>query len=216
MIIKGEILRWDTCHGPTELRWFACLTELIWTQKSKSNMLTPKTNSQTCWPKVNFIRDEWNHLLRLFNIMNLSMFSCSHFLSIKNSKTMSKRSMQDRKLGEEPVLAKSNPVSLVSKRMSVNQSPCRIRASHTTWRIVECQVGMQISQSPRNRGEIGMNAQPPRNRSEKYRTDSQGQGWHTTVQRSVTDRIWRTSSRMYRRRWNVRKTTRCWILRSMR
>ena len=120
---RAEILRWDTCHGPTELRWFGCLTESIWTQKSKSILLTPKTNSQTRWPKVNFTRDEWNHLLRLFNIMNLSMSSCSHFLSIKNSKTMSKRSMQDRKLGEEPVLAKSKPVSLESKRMSVNPYP---------------------------------------------------------------------------------------------
>ena len=28
-------------------------------------------------------RDEWDHLLRLINIVNLSMFSCSHFLSWK-------------------------------------------------------------------------------------------------------------------------------------
>ena len=31
----------------------------------------------------NFTRDEWNHLLRVFNIVNFLMFSCSHFLSIK-------------------------------------------------------------------------------------------------------------------------------------
>ena len=31
----------------------------------------------------NLKRDEWSHLLRLFNIMNFSMFSSSHFLSIK-------------------------------------------------------------------------------------------------------------------------------------
>ena len=66
--------------------------------------------------KRNFARDEWNHLLCLLKIMNLSKFSCSHFLSILNPKTMSKRSMQERKPGEEPVLAKSKPVSLVSKR----------------------------------------------------------------------------------------------------
>ena len=29
--------------------------------------------------KGSFSSDEWNHLLRLFNIMNFSMFSCSHF-----------------------------------------------------------------------------------------------------------------------------------------
>ena len=29
--------------------------------------------------KESFTRDEWNHLLRLFNKMSFSMFSCSHF-----------------------------------------------------------------------------------------------------------------------------------------
>ena len=29
--------------------------------------------------KVSFSREEWNHLLRLFNIMSFSMFSCSYF-----------------------------------------------------------------------------------------------------------------------------------------
>ena len=29
--------------------------------------------------KGNFTRDEWNNLLRLFNNMSFSMFSCSHF-----------------------------------------------------------------------------------------------------------------------------------------
>ena len=29
--------------------------------------------------KESFSRDEWNHLLRLFNIMNFSRFSCSYF-----------------------------------------------------------------------------------------------------------------------------------------
>ena len=29
--------------------------------------------------KESFSRDEWNHLLRLFNIMNFSMFFCSYF-----------------------------------------------------------------------------------------------------------------------------------------
>ena len=50
------------------------------------------------------------------------MFYCSHFHSSKNPQTMSKRSMQERNKGEEFVLAKSNPVSLVSFWVSVNQS----------------------------------------------------------------------------------------------
>ena len=49
---KAEVQRWDTYQEPTELRLICYLTESIWTPRSKSNMLTPKTNSRTCWPKV--------------------------------------------------------------------------------------------------------------------------------------------------------------------
>ena len=50
--------------------------------------------------KGNFTRDEWNHLLCLFNI--------SHFSSTFFSDTMAKRSQQDS--GEERVTAKSRPM----------------------------------------------------------------------------------------------------------
>ena len=50
--------------------------------------------------KGNFTRDEWNHLLCLFNI--------SHFSSTVCSDTMAKRSQQDS--GEERVTAKSRPM----------------------------------------------------------------------------------------------------------
>ena len=47
--------------------------------------------------KGNFTRDEWNHLLCLFNI--------SHFSSINSLEAMSKRTQEDA--GEEKVTAKS-------------------------------------------------------------------------------------------------------------
>ena len=59
---------------------------------------------------MNFTRDEWNHLLSLFNI--------SHFSSINNVKAMSKRTQEDA--GEEKVTAKSKPVTNLVSR-------CRIR-----------------------------------------------------------------------------------------
>ena len=56
--------------------------------------------------KGNFTRDEWNHLLCLFNI--------SHFSSINCSEVMSKRTQKDS--GEERVTAKSKPMmNLVSR-----------------------------------------------------------------------------------------------------
>ena len=59
--------------------------------------------------KGNFTRDEWNHLLCLFNI--------SHFSSTVCSDTMAKRSQQDS--GGERVTAKSRPMmNLIAKAPS--------------------------------------------------------------------------------------------------
>ena len=71
---------------PTELLLVGCSIKLIWTPKSKSNTLTPNTNSQTYWPKGNFTRDEWNHLLCLFNISHFSSTVCSEVMSKKGRK----------------------------------------------------------------------------------------------------------------------------------
>ena len=49
MMIKGRspTIRHDSRTHRVALLWIGCLTESIWTPKSKSNTLTPKTNSQT-------------------------------------------------------------------------------------------------------------------------------------------------------------------------
>ena len=63
--------------------------------------------------KGNFTRDEWNHLLNLFNI--------SHFSSTACSAAMAKRSQHDS--GEERVTAKSRPMmNLVARTPSVVSS----------------------------------------------------------------------------------------------
>ena len=51
LLSKEEVQRWDMFRGHTELRWIGCSTESIQIPRSKSNMLTPKTNWQTCCPK---------------------------------------------------------------------------------------------------------------------------------------------------------------------
>ena len=51
MIIKGRSPTMRHVSRTTELLWDLCLTESIWTQKSKSVTLTANTNSQTSWPK---------------------------------------------------------------------------------------------------------------------------------------------------------------------
>ena len=42
--LREEVPPWDTCPEPTELRLIGCSTKLNWNPRSKSNMLTPKTN----------------------------------------------------------------------------------------------------------------------------------------------------------------------------
>ena len=60
--------------------------------------------------KGNYTRDEWNHLLCLFNM--------SHFCSMKSVKAMSKRTQEDA--GEQGVTAKSKPMTNLVSR-------CRVR-----------------------------------------------------------------------------------------
>ena len=119
--------------GPTELLLIGCSIESIWIPKSKSNTSTPKTNSQTVLTKGNFTRDEWNHLLNLFNI--------SHFSSTVCSTAMAKRSQQES--GEERVTAKSKPMMNLSARMpsvvssSTSSSPGkRWYGNQDPWRYV--------------------------------------------------------------------------------
>ena len=63
--------------------------------------------------KGTFTRDDWDHLVRLLNIMNLSMFSCSHFLPIRKQSVVSKRT-QESTPKEGSAVAKPRPMSLVS------------------------------------------------------------------------------------------------------
>ena len=84
--------------------------------------------------KGNFTRDEWNHLLCLFNISHFSCTACSD--------TMAKRSQQDS--GEERVTAKSRPVmnliartpSFVSSSTSVSPGK-KHYGSQDPWRLNE-------------------------------------------------------------------------------
>ena len=76
--------------------------------------------------KGNFTRDEWNHLLNLFNI--------SHFRSTACTAAMAKRSQQES--GEERVTGKSRPMMNLTARMasvvssSTSSNPVRTWCGH--------------------------------------------------------------------------------------
>ena len=91
---------------PTELLLIGHLIESIWTPKIQIKYIDTKNQLADMLSKGNFTRDEWNHLLCLFNI--------SHFSSAECSEVMSKRTQKDS--GEERVTAKSKPMmNLVSQ-----------------------------------------------------------------------------------------------------
>ena len=72
--------------------------------------------------KGNFTRDEWNHLLCLFNISQFSSTNCSE--------VMSKRTQKDA--GEEGVTAKSKPMmNLVSRCSERNRDVLASSASES-------------------------------------------------------------------------------------
>ena len=86
--------------GPTELLLIGYSIEPIWTPRSKIKYIDTKNQLADMLTKGNFTRDEWNHLLCLFNI--------SHFSSAECSEGMSKRTQKES--GEERVTAKSRPM----------------------------------------------------------------------------------------------------------
>ena len=91
---------------PTELLLIGYSIESIWTPKIQIKYIDTKNQLADILTKGNFTRDEWNHLLCLFNIC--------HFNSTNCLEVMSKRTQEDA--GEERVTAKSKPLmNLVSR-----------------------------------------------------------------------------------------------------
>ena len=97
--------------GLTELLLIGCLIELILIPTFKSNTLTPRTHSQTYWPR------EISHVMGgTISVLVWTLawwvsgwFNISHFSSINSVKAMSKRTQEDA--GEERVTAYSSSYS---------------------------------------------------------------------------------------------------------
>ena len=96
--------------------------------------------------KGNFTRDEWNHLLCLFNI--------SHFSSTVRSDTMAKRSQQDS--GEERVTAKSRPMmNLIASSPSHVSSSTSISSVKKSYRNQDSWSSVAKKEERSGRHDIG-------------------------------------------------------------
>ena len=113
MIIKGRSLtmRHVSRTHRVGLDWL--FDRLNLDSKIQIKQIDTKNQLADILTKGNFTRDEWNHLLCLFNV--------SHFSSTVCSEAMAKRTQQD--LGEERVTAKSRPmISLIARAPSTLSS----------------------------------------------------------------------------------------------
>ena len=109
IIIKGRSPTMRHVSEPTELLQIGCFDRINLDPKIQIKYIDTKIQLADILTKGNFTRDEWNHLLCLFNI--------SHFSSINSLEAMSKRTQEDA--GEERVTAKSKPMMNLVSRYSV-------------------------------------------------------------------------------------------------
>ena len=105
---------------PTELLLVGLFDRINLDPKIQIKYINTKNQLEDILTKGNFTRDEWKHLLCLFNI--------SHFSSINSLEAMSKRTQEDA--GEERVTAKSKPMMNLTARMPSVVSSSTTR--HTT------------------------------------------------------------------------------------
>ena len=94
---------------PTELLLIGYAIESSWTPQIQNKYIDTRNQLADILNKGKFTRDEWNHLLRSFNI--------SHFSSTNCSEVMSKRTKEDA--GEGKIAAKSKPMMNLVSRCSV-------------------------------------------------------------------------------------------------
>ena len=98
--------------GPKELRSIGCSIDQFG-PKIQIKYIDTKNQLVDMLTKGNFTRDEWNHLLCLFNISHVSPTECSE--------VMSRRTQEES--GEERVTAKSRPMmSLIARAPSTLSS----------------------------------------------------------------------------------------------
>ena len=155
MIMKGRspTMRHVSRIHRVALDWFFYLINL--NSKIQIKYIDTKNQLADILTKGIFTRDEWNHLLSLFNI--------SHFSSTVCSAAMAKRIQQES--GEERVTAKSRPMMNLTARMSSVVSSSTSSSPGKTWYgyqdpgkyvVVDDRSGQPDRLSPAGHSKIGL------------------------------------------------------------
>ena len=131
------------CQEPTELLWIGLLTGFILILKIQIRYMDTKHQLADILTNGNFTRDEWNNLLRLFNISHLSSTCCPKNSSLTSSpKTMAKRMQEQKREERSGEKSKSTATNLSShvptssssaKSLIASKSPVILTATGETW-----------------------------------------------------------------------------------
>ena len=98
MIIKGRspTMRYVSRTHRVALGWL--FDRIYLDPQIQIKFVVNKNQHADMLTKGSFTRDEWNHLLRLFNIMSFSMFSCSHFSDFLSDDRIRKQSAMSKEV----------------------------------------------------------------------------------------------------------------------
>ena len=148
-----------------------------------------KTQLADLLAKRSFTRDEWCNLLRLFNIMNFSMFFRCHLRSHEKASTMSKR-IQERKTGEEVAVAKPMSICLISRNLSRQKQPSSFGSDASNVPVNPQLDSESVSGSC---GNLQRNShQNPATFSQERNEDTMRQGSYGKLQRGVENQVDKT------------------------
>ena len=111
MIINENNSNDETCLT-TELHLNGCLTGSTWTSKIQIEYIDTKHQLADILTKGNFTRDEFNILLRLFNISNVSPVCC---FETRCPISVSKRLQEGEGLKERVMAKSKSMITLVSR-----------------------------------------------------------------------------------------------------
>ena len=143
--------------------------------------------------KGNFTRDEWNHLLCLFNI--------SHFRSTVCSETMAKRSQHES--GEERVTAKSRPMmNIIARAPSHVSSSTSVSPGKRSYGSPDPWVSIAKKEERSGRPDIGMDRLKA---SDYYYHEQFMESFSSTSylncddDRAWSSQEWKTDTEMYER-----------------
>ena len=225
MISKGRSPTMRHVSRATESRLIGCLTDQLG-PNIQNKYVDTKHQLAGILTKGNFTRDEWKHLLRLFNIMSFSVFSCSHIKSIQDH-------VEGAARRKTRVVTKTRPmISLVSKNATRMDDSCVSNSPKI--------LGMQCGSSGRSFQHWETSCERWDRCEWKHRIEFSSLAseckhsfphWETScenakqTQRNKADpsqfpniqcqTFRETCSRMYDRNWVVLKGTKCWTSKSM-